>query len=160
RVAAPAAPPGAAVRRAPGLARAGLGRAAGGARDAATGAALRGGVGAAVRAHLPRQPRLRARLPRRRAAGVRLRRQPVRRGPRRPARVPVARPWLPRALPRRRRALCRRRPVVAAPMKRWLPALALVLVAAVFAPAIGYEFVNWDDDIHVYENPLVVGHAP
>jgi hypothetical protein len=37
-------------------------------------------------------------------------------------------------------------------------ALALsVLTFLVFSPAVFYDFVNWDDDRYVYENPLVLG---
>lgn len=39
-----------------------------------------------------------------------------------------------------------------------LIALALAALAiALFAPAIGYDFVNYDDDLYVYENPSVLG---
>lgn len=41
-------------------------------------------------------------------------------------------------------------------MRRALAAVALAaLAAAVFAPAVGYEFVNFDDDRYVTENPWV-----
>jgi hypothetical protein len=43
---------------------------------------------------------------------------------------------------------------------RWALPLCLVAIAAAFAPSIGYSFVNWDDDLHVTADPLVVGHAP
>jgi len=37
--------------------------------------------------------------------------------------------------------------------KRWLPiAFALALTFVVFVPCLSEDFVNWDDDINVYEN--------
>jgi len=36
-----------------------------------------------------------------------------------------------------------------------IPFLLVVAVLVVFAPAVGYEFVGWDDDIHVYANTLL-----
>ena len=36
-----------------------------------------------------------------------------------------------------------------------IPFLLVVISLAVFAPAIGYDFVGWDDDIHVYANSLL-----
>lgn len=42
----------------------------------------------------------------------------------------------------------------------WQPVLALILVAGVFAPSIGFQFVNWDDDFHVLRNPAVQGQGP
>ena len=42
----------------------------------------------------------------------------------------------------------------------WGPLLVCLLVVAAFAPAVGFAFVNWDDDLHVYRNPLVVGAGP
>lgn len=36
--------------------------------------------------------------------------------------------------------------------------LALALLA--FAPTLWFEFVNWDDNLHVYDNPLVTGSRP
>ncbi len=41
----------------------------------------------------------------------------------------------------------------------WQPLLALSLVAAVFAPSVGFGFVNWDDELHVLRNPSVLGHG-
>ena len=39
--------------------------------------------------------------------------------------------------------------------------LALALgVAAVFAPVLRFPFVEWDDDIHITENPFLPGAAP
>lgn len=41
--------------------------------------------------------------------------------------------------------------------------VAVCLLAIVsFAPTLGFQFVNWDDDIHLYRNPLVLapGTAP
>ncbi len=35
--------------------------------------------------------------------------------------------------------------------------LGLLLIGATFAPTLGFDFVSWDDPIHVTENPLVVG---
>jgi hypothetical protein len=35
----------------------------------------------------------------------------------------------------------------------------LALVAVLFAPVVTFDFVNWDDDIHVYRNALVVDPA-
>src|SRR3989442_14582558 len=37
----------------------------------------------------------------------------------------------------------------------WRWALLLVLVVAAYGPALRADFVNWDDPIHVYENPRV-----
>jgi hypothetical protein len=50
-------------------------------------------------------------------------------------------------------------PSILALMHRpWLVASLLGLVAVlVFSPAVFYDFVNWDDDRYVYENPLVLG---
>lgn len=43
-------------------------------------------------------------------------------------------------------------------MTRWLvPGLLVVAVALAFSPAFGAEFVNWDDDAVLYENPHVHG---
>jgi len=40
----------------------------------------------------------------------------------------------------------------------WLVAGLLGLVTAlVFLPAVSYDFVNWDDNRYVYDNPLVLG---
>ncbi|MBI5533676.1 MAG: hypothetical protein HY898_13230 [Deltaproteobacteria bacterium] len=36
---------------------------------------------------------------------------------------------------------------------------ALLVIALLFSPCLGFRFVNWDDDIHVYRNPLVVAPA-
>ncbi|MGP8200461.1 MAG: tetratricopeptide repeat protein [Limisphaerales bacterium] len=45
--------------------------------------------------------------------------------------------------------------------QRWrVPAVCLVLAAitfAVFGQTLGHEFVNFDDDVYVYENPVVAG---
>src|SRR3989442_16002241 len=37
----------------------------------------------------------------------------------------------------------------------WRWALLLALVVAAYGPALRADFVNWDDPIHVYENPRV-----
>src|SRR5229473_2175344 len=37
----------------------------------------------------------------------------------------------------------------------WRWALLLALVIAAYGPALRADFVNWDDPIHVYENPRV-----
>ena len=37
--------------------------------------------------------------------------------------------------------------------------VCLLTVAAVFGVTVGFEFVNWDDDLHVTANPLVVGEG-
>ena len=42
---------------------------------------------------------------------------------------------------------------------RFLPGLVLVLITLGFLPSVGFDFVNWDDDIHVYANPTVLGTA-
>lgn len=39
--------------------------------------------------------------------------------------------------------------------KYWAPALVLLITAILFWPALSYDFVNWDDDVNVYENPFV-----
>jgi len=40
----------------------------------------------------------------------------------------------------------------------WLVAGLLgLMTAVVFLPAVTYDFVNWDDDRYVYDNPLVLG---
>jgi hypothetical protein len=40
---------------------------------------------------------------------------------------------------------------------RWLPAAALALVLLTFLPTLRVQFVNWDDGLHVTQNPAVVG---
>lgn len=40
---------------------------------------------------------------------------------------------------------------------RWVVLCCLALVALAFAPTLGFDFVNWDDDLHVYRNPDVIG---
>lgn len=41
-------------------------------------------------------------------------------------------------------------------IRRYLITVILIVVSlAVFAPAISYDFVGWDDDIHVYANSLL-----
>lgn len=42
---------------------------------------------------------------------------------------------------------------------RWLPWAVLVLVAIGFVRCLGFDFVNWDDDLHVLSNPAVLGHG-
>lgn len=37
------------------------------------------------------------------------------------------------------------------------PWVLVVLAMLTFAPALGFEFVSWDDPLHVYRNPLVTG---
>src|SRR2546426_7249180 len=37
----------------------------------------------------------------------------------------------------------------------WRWALLLALVVAAYGPALRADFVNWDDPVHVYENPRV-----
>src|SRR6185369_16929454 len=37
----------------------------------------------------------------------------------------------------------------------FLAALLGALAVALFSPAIGYDFVNFDDDLYVYANPAV-----
>lgn len=40
----------------------------------------------------------------------------------------------------------------------WLPAGLLVLAAlALWGPAVAYDFINYDDNLYVYENPFVLG---
>jgi hypothetical protein len=40
--------------------------------------------------------------------------------------------------------------------RTYIPALVVAVLAfLVFSPAIGYEFLNWDDDVYVHENPRV-----
>jgi tetratricopeptide (TPR) repeat protein len=36
-----------------------------------------------------------------------------------------------------------------------LPLIPLVVATVVFGPSVGYRFVGWDDDIHVYQNPYL-----
>jgi hypothetical protein len=31
--------------------------------------------------------------------------------------------------------------------------LVVVITAAIYMPVVGYDFVAWDDDLHVYANP-------
>ncbi len=38
---------------------------------------------------------------------------------------------------------------------RFFPLLPLIAAAAIFGPVVGYRFVGWDDDIHVYQNPYL-----
>jgi protein O-mannosyl-transferase len=49
-------------------------------------------------------------------------------------------------------------------LARWLdrlaPAIVVVAVLAVFWPALGNQFVNWDDDMNVTENPRFRGLSP
>ena len=45
-------------------------------------------------------------------------------------------------------------------LERWAPPLLFVLTFVVFLPTLWFEFVSWDDPLHVTQNPLVVeGHA-
>ncbi len=50
-------------------------------------------------------------------------------------------------------------PQIAFSSKRWLPffiCLGLVLaVGIVFGQTIRFEFINYDDDFYIYENPVV-----
>ena len=39
--------------------------------------------------------------------------------------------------------------------KYWVPALVILITAILFWPALSYDFVNWDDDVNVYENPYI-----
>jgi tetratricopeptide (TPR) repeat protein len=49
-------------------------------------------------------------------------------------------------------ALCR---------KSWLLAGLLVLITfLIFSPSLKYDFVNWDDDVNVFNNANVVGNQP
>lgn len=41
----------------------------------------------------------------------------------------------------------------------WVVALALGAVLLTLGPTLNYSFVNWDDDLHVYRNPLVTAPA-
>src|SRR4051812_40218190 len=41
-----------------------------------------------------------------------------------------------------------------------LIAIAVLIIAAAFAPALRGQFVNFDDDVHVYENPQIRSLAP
>lgn len=46
---------------------------------------------------------------------------------------------------------------LASPRRRLSPALLLLLVGlAVFLPAAGHDFLNLDDDVNIYRNPLVL----
>jgi hypothetical protein len=44
-------------------------------------------------------------------------------------------------------------------MRYALPAVVATVVLATFAPTHGFDFVNWDDRVHVTSNPAVVGGA-
>ena len=37
----------------------------------------------------------------------------------------------------------------------WIALGVMVIVALVYAPVVGFEFVNWDDDLHLLDNPFV-----
>lgn len=39
-------------------------------------------------------------------------------------------------------------------MKKFLPCIVLLIVAVAYAPTLTAGFVNWDDDIHLYANPI------
>jgi len=45
--------------------------------------------------------------------------------------------------------------VNAARARRLIPLIPLIAAAIVFGPVVGYRFVGWDDDIHVYQNPYL-----
>ena len=46
----------------------------------------------------------------------------------------------------------------APPTFRWMAWLVPSLLAlALFAPALGFDFINFDDNVFVYENPRVTG---
>ena len=54
------------------------------------------------------------------------------------------------------RALNKPAEIFAGPKRPFLIAILLVtLTFALFAPAISYDFVNYDDDLYVYDNPVV-----
>ena len=40
---------------------------------------------------------------------------------------------------------------------RWLPWVVAALTLFVFLPAVGHDFVNWDDDRNFLENPYYRG---
>lgn len=67
------------------------------------------------------------------------------------------RPAPPRAVPGRAAATKAPRPTKAnAGLPEWLfPALLAVATGLCFAQSIGYDFVNFDDDALIYENPMV-----
>jgi hypothetical protein len=48
---------------------------------------------------------------------------------------------------------------VTANLAKWAPWIAVALAVAAFLPTLGFDFVSWDDPIHVYENPLVTGEG-
>src|SRR5438093_470945 len=67
-------------------------------------------------------------------------------------------------MPRRRRSRAAAprppAPTAVSPARRWWPwALLVALVLAVYAPVLRFDFVNWDDQMHVYENPQVLEPA-
>ena len=47
---------------------------------------------------------------------------------------------------------------------RWQTLAAVLIVAAAafvtFSRTLGHEFVNWDDDVYVYDNPVVRSLSP
>src|SRR2546422_1034299 len=48
--------------------------------------------------------------------------------------------------------------------ERWQTIAAILMVAAItfvtFSHTLGHEFVNWDDDVYVYDNPVVRSLSP
>src|SRR5258705_285443 len=65
----------------------------------------------------------------------------------------ASRPAPPRAQSPAAATSVRTSPVTRGAWWRW--ALLLALVVAAYGPALRADFVNWDDPIHVYENPRV-----
>lgn len=49
-------------------------------------------------------------------------------------------------------------PTLPSPL-RWLPWAILLAVALGFVRCLGFGFVNWDDDLHVLGNPVVLGQG-
>jgi len=37
----------------------------------------------------------------------------------------------------------------------FVPSILIVATLSVFAPAVSYDFVSWDDGMFIYENPLI-----
>lgn len=43
---------------------------------------------------------------------------------------------------------------------RWAPALIFLATLAVFSPALSHDFVNWDDDVNLINNPEIRSLSP
>jgi len=47
-------------------------------------------------------------------------------------------------------------PVLPHGLRRWFPLMVLVLVLLVFGQCLTFKFVDWDDNLNVYENPYLL----